>query len=141
MTFQPRNRGKHAEGVGVFQAIFDCSERQSTQASEVFSRGFHDSSNRQEKDFLGESTSGDWRMTQSRANGYESLSKRAFLSFALAGSVSFSPVCGSTSRIKLGLKKKAKHDWIHPSSGFVYAAVNTFPTAFMQPGTGADGFP
>lgn len=65
-----QEQGKHAEGVGVFQAIFDCSERQSTQASEVFSRGFHDSSNRQEKDFLGESTSGDWRMTQSRANGY-----------------------------------------------------------------------
>lgn len=58
VNFQPRNRGKHAEGVGVFQAIFDCSERQSRQASEVFSSGFHDGSNRQEKDFLGESTLG-----------------------------------------------------------------------------------
>lgn len=65
MTLQPQNRGKHEEGAEVFQAIFDGSERQRTQASEVFSRGFHDSSNRQEKDFLGESTSGDWRMTQS----------------------------------------------------------------------------
>lgn len=54
------------------------------------------------KTFLESPLQGTGAMTQSRANGYESLSKRAFLSFALAGSVSFSPVCGSTSRIKLG---------------------------------------
>lgn len=39
---------------------------------------------RRKKDFLGESTSGDWSMTQSKTNRYESLSKRAFLSFALS---------------------------------------------------------